>query len=447
MITRRLALVFTCSFGGTVSFYLLLSVVPLYATSVGAGDVGAGFTTATLMLATVAAELATPRLIARLGYRTAFALGLVLLGLPALALAWSDRMAVILVVCLIRGVGFAIVAVIGSAIVAILVPPERRGEGLGLYGIVVGIPSVVALPLGVWLATRIGFTVVFVAGAGIAIAGLLAVHSLPGKAPAAEDSHGIMAGLRNPLLLRPSIIFAATTMATGIVVTFLPVVTGGIAPFALLAQAASATAARWLAGKHADRHGPAGLLLPGVVVSALGMLTLVFVSGPVAVQLGDPGGRHARLRRRIRHRAGRHPDPHVQPGTGVGLRDRERSVEPRVRHGHGRRRRRLRSGGRPDRLPGRVRPERRRGPGRRAARVARRQGVEDRLGLPRHVWIARAGRRPPDMCMHCQLARLPWLLLLSPAPTSIPTRIAGPWSSATAMRNSAITTARTATAR
>ena len=87
MVNRRLVLVFACAFGGTVSFYVLLSVVPLYATSIGAGDVGAGLTTAVLMLATVAAELATPWLIAVFGYRMAFALGLVLLGPPSLALS------------------------------------------------------------------------------------------------------------------------------------------------------------------------------------------------------------------------------------------------------------------------------------------------------------------------------------------------------------------------
>ena len=31
-------------------------------------------------------------------------------------------------------------------------PPERRGEGLGLLGIVSGVPAVIALPAGVWLA-------------------------------------------------------------------------------------------------------------------------------------------------------------------------------------------------------------------------------------------------------------------------------------------------------
>jgi predicted MFS family arabinose efflux permease len=279
MVNRRLLLVFVCGFGGTVSFYLLLSVVPLYATTVGAGDIGAGLTTAVLMLATVAAELATPWLIAVVGYRNSFALGLVLLGVPAIALVWSHSMAVILVVCLIRGAGFAIVAVLGSAVVAVLVPPERRGEGLGLYGLVVGIPSVVVLPLGVWLATHAGFGVVFVAGTVVALAGLVAIHSLPGRAPAGDEGFG----LRNPALIRPALIFAATTTATGVVVTFLPVAVGKAAPLALLAQAATSTLTRWWGGRHSDRHGAARLLVPAVVVTAAGMFGLLVLPSPIAM--------------------------------------------------------------------------------------------------------------------------------------------------------------------
>jgi predicted MFS family arabinose efflux permease len=277
MVNRRLLLAFVCSFGGTVSFYLLLSVVPLYATTVGAGDVGAGLTTAALMLATVAAELATPWLISVLGYRTSFALGLILLGVPALALVRSGSMAVILVVCLIRGVGFAIIAVLGSAIAALLVPADRRGEGLGLYGLVVGIPSVIALPFGVFLATHVGFGAVFVAGTVFALTGLTAVHSLPGRAPVGEFR------LRSPALLRPAAVFAATTTATGVVVTFLPVANGATAPLALLAQAATSTLTRWWGGRFSDRYGASRLVVPAILVSAAGMLGLLFVPSPIAM--------------------------------------------------------------------------------------------------------------------------------------------------------------------
>ena len=86
MLTRPLVLVFVSSFGFSTSFYLMLSVVPLYATSVGSGGAGAGLATGALMLSTVAAELVTPLLVSRFGYRAVFAAGFVLLGAPAFAL-------------------------------------------------------------------------------------------------------------------------------------------------------------------------------------------------------------------------------------------------------------------------------------------------------------------------------------------------------------------------
>src|SRR5690348_13606285 len=84
LITRPLLLRFVSIIGSATSFYLLLSAVPLYA-----GGSAAGLVTGALMLATVGGELATPRLLARYGYRKVAAAGLLLLGLPALALTAS----------------------------------------------------------------------------------------------------------------------------------------------------------------------------------------------------------------------------------------------------------------------------------------------------------------------------------------------------------------------
>jgi predicted MFS family arabinose efflux permease len=90
-----------------------------------------------------------------------------------------------------------------------------------------------------------------------------------------------------PSLLRPSIAFASTAMAGGIVVTFLPLALSGsargAAELALLAQAVAMTGARWWAGGHGDRHGAGRLLLPAVVASAAGLLALALTSNLVAV--------------------------------------------------------------------------------------------------------------------------------------------------------------------
>ena len=279
---------------GLAGFFVLLPVVPLYATTAGAGTAGAGLTTAALLFATVAAELVSPRLVGRFGYRPVFAVGLLLLGVPALALAASAQLVAILAVSLVRGLGFGIVVVLGSALVAGLVPAQRRGEGLGLYGVVVGVPGVVALPLGVLLVGQVGYAPVFVAGAVAALAGLALLPGLvvPAASPAAGAGGpvGIRAGLRMPGLVRPAVAFSVTATAAGVVVTFLPLAVtggaGGLAAAGLLVQAAAATAARWWAGRFGDRHGPARLLIPALLTAATGVLGLVLVDHPVPVLAG-----------------------------------------------------------------------------------------------------------------------------------------------------------------
>ncbi len=299
LVTRALLLRFVSAVGSATSFYLLLSVVPLFARAAGAGENAAGLATSALTFAAVAGELVTPRLVARYGHRKALAAGLVLLGAPALMLTVSESMAVIVTVCVVRGLGFGVTVVSGGALTASIIPAERRGEGLALLGVVAGVPSMVALPAGVWLAAHIGYPPVFIAGAVASLAGLVAVPGLPGREPTGRRPpaatpkrgtprpDGVLAGLRTPALARPCVVFSATTMAAGIIVTFLPLAAtranAGLVALALLIQPAVSTLARWLTGRYGDRHGSARLIIPGVVASATGMLILALTADPVAV--------------------------------------------------------------------------------------------------------------------------------------------------------------------
>ncbi|MFD6287023.1 MFS transporter [Streptomyces sp. NPDC060205] len=282
--------------GASASFFLLLSVVPLYAEESGGGSGAAGLSTSALMLATVCGELAAPRLTARYGYRLVLATGLVLLGAPSLLLTMSPLSSVaqstgsIVAVCLVRGAGFALTVVGGGALTAMLIPPERRGEGLALVGVVSGAQSVVALPLGVWLARHAGFTAVFVIAAVLPLATVPAVAGLPRRAPAAQQPLGMVDGFRTPALALPATVFATTALGAGIIATFLPLAVppdrAGLVSAALFLQAATAIGARWVAGRYGDRHGPAGLVVPGLLLCAGGVLATAPTGSAAAVLVG-----------------------------------------------------------------------------------------------------------------------------------------------------------------
>ncbi|MFI2645602.1 MFS transporter [Streptomyces sp. NPDC018610] len=291
-MTRPLLLRFVTVVGSSASFYLLLSVVPAYAQGApGGGSGNAGLVTGTLMLATVAGELVAPWLAARCGYRVLLGAGLLLLGAPALALTLSRSMASILTVCLVRGLGFAFTLVAGGALTASLIPPERRGEGLALIGVMAGVPSLVGLPLGAWLASHAGYPPVCTAAALIALVSVAAVPGLPGREAAPGPHLGIFAGARSGGLGRPTAVFAVTAVGAGVVVTFLPLAVtparSGAVAAALFVQPAAATASRWFAGRRADRTGASGLIVPGLAASAAGILAVALTDVPVAVVAGS----------------------------------------------------------------------------------------------------------------------------------------------------------------
>jgi MFS family permease len=102
--------------------------------------------------------------------------------------------------------------------------------------------------------------------------------------PGARSS-GRMAGAA----LRLPLIFAAATIAAGVLDSFLPLAKGipsNLCSAALLVQAITATLSRWQAGKRGDRYGHARLLIPALAVAALGMAAMIVLGSPVVLFAG-----------------------------------------------------------------------------------------------------------------------------------------------------------------
>jgi len=272
-------LTLVASFFTMIGFYLLLSVVPLYTEEAGGGSSGAGLATAVFMLSTVLAQTWMPRTLARFGYGPVLAAGLLLLGLPAFLYTTLGEVPAIVAVTLVRGAGFGAVIVVLAALVVELAPPGRRGEALGLYGIVLTLPTIFCSALGLWLVERFGYHPVFLLGALAPLLGFVAALGIPSPDRQRDgESAGFFSGLGRGPLLRIFLLFASCTAASGVVVTFLPLFARGPGLFsaatALLVLGIASTLSRWWAGRFGDRRDPHLLLAPGLVCAALGMVAL-----------------------------------------------------------------------------------------------------------------------------------------------------------------------------
>ena len=289
--------VMTCA--GFSGYAVLLTVAPLWAVEGGATTAGSGLVNGVLLLFTVLTQLLVPRALRWFGWGPVLAVGLVLLGVPGVLLSLSNALGAVLGLSAVRGVGFGVLTVAGSAAVAALVSAKRRGEAIGAYGLAVAVPNLVLLPAGPWLAESFGFWVPF-ALSGLPLLGIPAAHCLASALRlSAPDLHSGMTGSPDPRdpesaayrrLLRPMLLLLAVTLAGGAVITFTPQMVGSpsVAAGGLLLMGLSAALSRWRVGVFADRYGAQRFLVPLVPLTGLGMALVSWsVADSDAVRVGS----------------------------------------------------------------------------------------------------------------------------------------------------------------
>jgi MFS family permease len=279
---------------GFTGYAVLLPVAPLWATHGGAGTAGAGAVNGVMLLFTILTQPVVPPAIRRFRWGAVMVSGLVLLGLPALAHILTDALVPTLALSAVRGVGFGVLTVTGSAAVAELVDPAHRGRAIGAYGLAVAAPQLLLLPTAPWIAETVGFWVVFAISAGPLLAALPALalgRRLDAQPHQSEDdpdrAHRGRRATYRPLL-RPMGILLGVTLAGGALLTFAPQMTSGSLPttVGLLVLTATAALSRWRFGGLADRHGVQPFLVPLVVLTAVGMaVTAWAVRDPDATEV------------------------------------------------------------------------------------------------------------------------------------------------------------------
>lgn len=262
-----------CAAMGFAGFSLLLPAAPMWAVRIGADSLGAGAVNSVLMLFTVIAQLLVGWLLRRVGWAGTLALGLVLLGIPAVAHLLTGSLWQVLLLAALRGLGFGILTVCSVRGVAALIPQERRGRAIGAYGLSIAAPQFVLTPLAPWLAENVGYQLVFTLAAVPLLAVPLAftrpaptlVHE-----PHTDRLDGVGAGLVGPIAA-----LVVITAAGGGILTFAPQLSGATTALgALLAMTGTAALARWLIGGIADHHGAARFIGPMLGVGAAGLAVI-----------------------------------------------------------------------------------------------------------------------------------------------------------------------------
>jgi len=271
-----------CGFTG---FFVTISALPAWLALQGTAESLTGLVTTALLIATVLTQIMVQRLKRLLGLTATLAVGAAALGAPSLLFLVDDGFAWVLAISAVRGIGFGILTVLGSMFTARIVPPERRGEAVGIYGLAVALPNLLAVPGGVALVTAGHFEIVALLGAA-PLLGLLVARQLARAGTDASDrldqrdadghiERQARRRARNAAL-GPAAVLMVVTLTSGGFMTFLPIARpdGALASVALLVWGAVGGFSRWRVGLIADRVGLKRLLPAASALNIVGIGTV-----------------------------------------------------------------------------------------------------------------------------------------------------------------------------
>lgn len=229
---RVLPVISAITFLGFLDTHLLIPVIALYASSVGASMGMVGLIVGLYSIINTPANIVFGRLIDRVGYKAPLIGGLIGNVFSMVLYAFTRSPLHLALVRILHGVSGALVAPSTMSIIANYSVSDRRGRSMSFYGMALASASLIGYPLSGLIADRLGFTVLFFFGASAVGVGILLSLMLPGSSrkevtdsrPAKSESPQKLKSLLTRKGLVPSYAAVFAQYFTfGGVVTLLPV--------------------------------------------------------------------------------------------------------------------------------------------------------------------------------------------------------------------------------
>jgi predicted MFS family arabinose efflux permease len=187
----------------------------------------------------------------------------------------------------VHGMGLAICFTSAFTYIADIIPPERLNEGIGMFGVTGLIGLAIGPVIAEIIISQFGFSVFFLATAGMAMIGLVLHLHLPESYTRSphESSQSFFS-----VMLRSRT--STVALLAGLFGFGLSATVGFVSPFAreqaisfisiyFICYSGAAVVTRFLGGRLADRVGEDRIIPYALILTGTGLLTLMFLDGNV----------------------------------------------------------------------------------------------------------------------------------------------------------------------
>ncbi len=277
-------------FSTTLSAFFLL---PLHLKQLGTTEAEIGLVMGLYSGSAIFCQPVVGAWVDRAGRRQFMLAGAALAGLVALLFAAApELLGLFPVLRVLQGLAQSMYWVASFAMVVDLVPAERRGQALGIFGISGLTSTAVGPALGEVVAKAFGFRVFFLAVAGLAFAALVVTARVAEPLGRRTGPREGLAGLVRGVLTAPRLLMTLAFgfgLGVGVVFTFLPTyaATVGVEWVGLfaIAYSAGALAVRTAGGRLIDTLGRRPVIIPALAGQAVGA-ALLAAMGPLVASAG-----------------------------------------------------------------------------------------------------------------------------------------------------------------
>ncbi len=265
-------------------FYLLMPTLPMFIKQLGGSESQVGFIIGVFTISAVIFRPIVGGLMDRYGRRVFIISGLLFFAITMYFYDWVTGIAFLVVLRILHGISWAVGTTSISTAVTDVIPPSRRGEGMGWYGLAMTLGMALGPILGLWIVKSLSFHYLFLLCTALAIMAFILAFGT--KIPAVQYTSKKPISFFEKTFLPIAIVTFFLSLTFGGITTFLPLFAANIQVNAgtfFLVYAVTLTVIRPIAGKVSDKHGEGIIIVPALFILIVALLVLAMTKGIVGL--------------------------------------------------------------------------------------------------------------------------------------------------------------------
>ena len=288
--TRNFILVSAINFQLVLIFYLLVIVIVGYAVAeLGASTAQAGLVSGLFIIGTLIGRFLVGKFLERFGHRVTLLTGLIGFLLFSGLYFIPFDIGMLLVVRFMHGFMMGVASTVLGTIIAQIIPPLRRGEGIGYYSLSSTVGTAIGPFLAIWMMLHLGYSAIFAVSSVIAFSCVIfgvciqipkiQVASKPLTTQVEAKKPSFISQFIEPKALPIAFIMLLASICYSGVLSFINFYAKEInlvqtASIFFLMYALAIMVSRPFTGPLMDRKGENIIMYPAFVIMALGLFLL-----------------------------------------------------------------------------------------------------------------------------------------------------------------------------